>query len=105
MNIKEDEIINELNQEKCEKIILEIESLKPSKYAFVIEVILRTAVLGYIFIFMPDDSFLMDNKMLLVFVALALFGGGHSDSRIHKRIDALLHLVNTKTLSNETPNK
>ena len=50
---------------------------------------------------MQDDSIFLDTKYILIMLVVLFFGNTKSDSKVHKRIDALLHLVNTKSSSSK----
>ena len=98
---KSEEILEAITEDRHDKIILEIESLKPWKYSWIIGATIQSALMFYIFIYMQEDSIFMDTKYILIMLVVLLFGNTKSDSNVHKRIDALLHLVNAKSSSSK----
>ena len=98
---KSEEILEAITKDKYDKIILEIESLKPWKYSWIIGATIQAALFIYIFIYMQDDSIFLDTKYILIMLVVLFFGNTKSDSNVHKRMDALLHLVNTKSSSSK----
>ena len=95
---KVDEILEAIEHDQRDKIILEIESLKPWKYTGIIEYIIRAALLVYIVFYIQEGSILLDTKVILLTLVLFLFGDRYSDHLVHKRIDAVVHLINCRTI-------
>ncbi len=96
---KSEEILKAITEDRHDKILLEIESLKPSKYSWLIGAIIQSVLIFYILVYMQEDSIFMETKSILIMLVVLLCRNSYSDNNVHKRIDALLHLVSAKSFS------
>ncbi|GHF98088.1 hypothetical protein [Thalassotalea marina] len=94
---KAKELLESISQDRQDKIILEIESLKPWKYSWLLSLVIQSAFMFYITFYMPEDSIFVDPKFILVMLVILLFGSSNSDIKVHKRIDALLQLIDSQS--------
>ncbi|WP_199611482.1 hypothetical protein [Flocculibacter collagenilyticus] len=95
-NDKAKELMDAYQEDKREKLLLEIESLKPSKYGWVVNAILIAVAVILVQLYVQEDSILLEPKLILLMLVIYMFSGSNTDRAIHKRIDALVELINTK---------
>lgn len=94
--IKAEKLLEEYDAEKLERIHSELESLKPWRYTIYLELAVKMTLLVYINWFVEADSFLLDSKFLLILILVVTGSSCRVTDRIHKRIDVLIKLYNSK---------